>query len=210
MTVHDDADDAALLGRWRAGDKAAGSTLVNRHHAAVYRFFSTKLSDGVPDLVQRTFVACVEGRDALRDDASFRGYLFGVARRQLYLHLRSRYRGNKVFAPAEMSAETFGSLDPSPTGIIADRDEKRLLLKGLRRIPLDLQITVELFYWDELSLRDVADALEIPTGTVKSRLNRARDALRRELQQLESSDELRKSTVDNLERWARSMRAKLD
>ncbi|MEZ4372915.1 MAG: sigma-70 family RNA polymerase sigma factor [Polyangiaceae bacterium] len=47
------------------------------------------------------------------------------------------------------------------------------LVEALQRLPLDLQMAIELYYWEELSVAELAEALEIPAGTVKSRLHRA-------------------------------------
>ena len=68
--AHDDDDD--LLERWRAGDKRAGNALFERHFRSLVRFFRNKVSTGIEDLVQETLLACVRGRDRLRDDGSFR------------------------------------------------------------------------------------------------------------------------------------------
>ena len=80
--------DIDLLDAWRAGDPRAGNELFNRHFDSVCRFFANKAGNEVDDLIQRTFLACVEGRDRFRGDASFRGYLFGVARNVLHARLQ--------------------------------------------------------------------------------------------------------------------------
>ena len=59
----------------------------------------------------------------------------------------------------------------------AQHEEQRLLLEALRRIPLDLQIAIELHYWEGMSGPDLAQVLDIPEGTVRSRLRRAREPL---------------------------------
>ena len=78
--------------------------------------------------------------------------------------------------------------------------------RALRRLPVDLQITIELHYWEEMELEDIGKVLEIPGGTVKSRLFRARKLLREQVEQLEAGDALRESTVRDLDGWMRSMR----
>ena len=78
--------DIELLEAWRAGDTRAGQALLSRHIRRLYLFFSNKIGDDVSDLVQRTMLGVVEGRDRLRDDAAFRPYLLRIARNQLYLH----------------------------------------------------------------------------------------------------------------------------
>jgi DNA-directed RNA polymerase specialized sigma24 family protein len=77
-------DDLELLARWQAGDKQAGTALFRRYFAQTRRFFRNKVgADDVEDLVQRTFAGLVEGIADFRGDASFRVYLFAVARRPL-------------------------------------------------------------------------------------------------------------------------------
>ena len=75
-------DDFETLDRWRAGDRAAGNELLRRHFDGLYRFFRNKVDEGVDDLIQRSFLACVESKDRFRKQASFRTYLFTVARHE--------------------------------------------------------------------------------------------------------------------------------
>ncbi len=90
------------------------------------------------------------------------------------------------------------------------REEQKLLLSALRALPLDLQITVELHYWEHLTTAEVGQVLEVPPGTVKWRLSRARELLKAKIQELASSRALSESTVGNLEHWARSLQEVLD
>src|SRR5688572_2629852 len=87
-------EDADLLSSWRAGDLGAGDALFNRYFAPIYRFFRNKLGDEstVEELMQRTFVGCVEGRDRLREQTSFRSYLFGTAHNILRAYFREKRR----------------------------------------------------------------------------------------------------------------------
>jgi DNA-directed RNA polymerase specialized sigma24 family protein len=94
----------------------------------------------------------------------------------------------------------------SPSANMAMADEEKLLLQALRRLPLDMQLTLELFYWEELPVEDVAVVLEIPPGTVKSRLHRARGLLREQIDTLEPDPDLAQSTAANLGHWAKSIR----
>ncbi len=195
--------DAQLLHAWGEGDDAAGNTLVLRHFGVVYRFFASKLDTGVEDLAHQTFVACLDGRERFRGDASFRAYLLGTARHQLYRHFRKRRREHDALALHAMSAE---QLTGSPSAALAARDEVRLLQLALRRIPLPLQILVELHYWEGLRMDEIAAVMEIPAGTVKSRLSRARASLREQILAADGSDALRRSTAQDFETWAVALR----
>lgn len=169
------SSDEALLRAWAGGDDAAGATLYRRHFDALYRFFRTKAPDAYEDLIQITMLECVRSKDNFRGDAPFRGFLFGVARNTLLHHFRSRFRDRLDF---DASRSSVADLDPRPSTIAARNAEHAKLLDAMRRIPLDLQIVIELHYWEELSTRELGDALQVPQGTVKSRLRRAREALR--------------------------------
>ncbi len=195
--------DAELLGRWQSGDEDAASRLLRRHFSRVYAFFRSKLDDQVDDLTQRTFMACVENKERLGADSSFEAYLFGIARRQLLFHLRSKMRKDRRFDLAEVSAIDMGA---SPASAVAFKEQQQLLLAALRRIPLDLQIAIELHYFEELRGCDIAAVLEIPEGTVRSRLRRAREALAVAITGLGAPRGLAQSTIDDLERWASLIR----
>lgn len=195
--------DVELLERWRGGDDAAGEALVQRHFASIYLFFDTKVNEGVDDLTQRTFLGCVEARDRVRPGANFKAYLFGIARKQLLKYFARVKRRNRLDELGDLSLH---DLEGSPSRLVAKQQEQKLLVRALRQIPIDLQIALELFYWEELSLADIAAVLEIPVGTVKSRLFRAKDIVKQRIVELEGSTELAQTTIDNLDRWAKSLR----
>ncbi|MCB9751370.1 MAG: sigma-70 family RNA polymerase sigma factor [Myxococcales bacterium] len=199
------SDDGVLLAAWRSGDLRAGEALFDRHIASIHRFFKNKLGDddAIEDLVQRTFLACVEGRDRFRGDASFRSYLFGVAHNLLCDHFRARQRGRR---PIDFEALSAVDLGVGPLTVIKQRREHRLLLEALRRIPLRFQVVLELSYWEGMSSFEIAHVLGVPAGTTRSRLRRARALLGDEIAALASSAELRESTTANLERWAEELR----
>src|SRR5690349_3448133 len=88
--------DLELLARWRGGDNNAAGELIKRHFPMLERFFATKARSHEEDLIQSTFVACVEARDAFRGDSSFRTYLYKLARMQLYAHYRKEYRTREL------------------------------------------------------------------------------------------------------------------
>lgn len=192
-----DRDDFELLEAWRDGDRSAGDELFGRHFAGVFRFFRNKLDEALAeDLTQTTFLACADSKERFRQHASFRTFLFGIARNHLYMHYRKRgrHRGR-----VEFMSQSVADLGAGPETIVAAKAEQRLLLQALRQIPVDFQIAVELYYWEGLSTREVAEVLEVPEGTVRSRLTRAREHLARQMKQLAASAELVASTLEQLE-----------
>lgn len=194
--------DAALLAAWDAGDAASGEALFARHFDSVFRFFRLKACDACDELVQRTFVACLEKRAGLRDVSSFRAFLFGIARFELLRHYQRSHRDRVV----DLGVTTLLDLDPTPSRVAARNEEQRLLVHALRRIPIDLQIVIELHYWEHLSATEIGDALSIATGTVKSRLRRGRERLEEELRRAPATARAIESTLSRLEAWVGAVR----
>ncbi len=177
--------DARLAVAWAAGDRQAGGLLISRHYDAMTRFFATKAGDHRDDLVQQTFVRCAAACGTFRNTSSFRAFLFGVARNVLFEFIRAQVKGRL----AEPDFHTSAIVDVVP-GLVtrhAQQAQNRLLTDALQRIPVDLQVVVELYYWEELSLAELSEVVGVPVGTVKSRLHRARQLLREALENVEAS-----------------------
>jgi RNA polymerase sigma factor (sigma-70 family) len=197
------SSDDELLEAWRVGDKHAGKELFARYYDAIDRFFRNKVGEDGTDLAQKTFLGCLESVDRYRNQQNFRSWLFAIAYRQLCKHYRSRASDVARFDLGTVSA---ADIDPTPTSIIARSQEEQLLLEALRKIPIDMQVALELHYWEQMSDAEIAHALDLPLGTVKSRIRRARLALTERLGELAKSPEQLHSTLDNLEAWAAQVR----
>ena len=198
--------DMELLQRWRDGAREAGSELFERHFDSICRFFANKVDRDVDELVQRTFTACVEGRDRFRGQSSFRTYLFGVAHNVLRSHLRTRKRDSDRFDPEVSSVHDLGL---SPTVLIAAQREQTLTLQALRRIPVEHQIVLELYYWENMTAAELGEVLQIPEGTARGRIRRAKQLLEEQLRHLSGSDAELESTLSGLETWARALRERV-
>ncbi len=200
--------DLELLSAWRDGQSRAGQRLFERHFAAIYRFFRNKVPNvfDAEDLTQTTFIACVEHADRFAGKSSFRTFLFGIAHHKLLNFYRSRGRRERRIVLESASAIDLGAGPPS---IVSRKEERHLVLEGLRSIPLELQIVLELFYWESMTGAEIADALGIPLGTARSRLRRGKRALREWLENAPRPERLLDSTLHNLEEWARSIKAEI-
>lgn len=195
--------DVELLDAWRAGDRDAGEALFERHFDAIARFFRNKVQAGVEDLVQRTFLGCVEAKYRFRGDASFRTFLFSIAHRVLGKHLRDHQRNGGLI---DFGVTSLHDLSPSPSVVVVQRDERALLLAGLRRIPLVSQVALELYYWERLPAQEVAKVVGVPEGTMRTRLRTAKRQLRAAMDQISVDTQLIESSMLNLEDWAQAIR----
>lgn len=195
--------DLELLDAWRDGDRAAGAELFSRHFAAVYGFFRNKLEDAAEDLTQQTFLRCVESRDAFRGTSSFRGYMFVIARNLLFEQLRRR--GARRVEP-DFDVDSLEDLVASPSTILRVHEDHQLLVQSLRRLPLSLQVALELYFVQRMRGDEIAIALDIPPGTVRSRIRRALEQLREITAELSSSPSSLRATTTDLQRWAAVVR----
>lgn len=207
-----DGTDFDLARRWADGDRASGAVLFERYYPLVVRFFRNKVAESAQDdLVQQTFLRCTRIRADLPEVTSFRAYLLRVAYTALVDHHREEGRGMRrlqtpIAEHFEGEEPALGSVDPlgrSPERAAARREEDRVLLKALRKLPFKYQVVLELHYWDELSASDISSVIDVPAGTVKTRLRKGRELLREAMQNVVTSPEARQSTLDDLEAWAR-------
>lgn len=202
-------DDRELLAAWREGDRRAGSELFARHFDDLYGFFRNKVhaADVAEDLVQQTMLACVRNRDGFRGDASFRTYLFTIARSRLIDLYRRRARSDEPEGVSSL-------LDPaqSPSTWFRASERKQQLLAALGQLSFDHQLALELHYVQGFKGPELAAILDIPEGTVRSRLRRARAALVERLAALGEQGIADAVIAKDLEGWASEVeaRAKLE
>jgi RNA polymerase sigma-70 factor (ECF subfamily) len=197
---HDETSDVALLSAWKAGDKAAGNVLFRRHVRLLFRFFRTKITGPVDDLVQETLLGCLKG--TFRGETEFRTYLLCIARNRLYSHFKKSRRG---FDPLTSSVAQTGG---SPSAAVVASEDRARLLAALRRMPLESQTMLELYYWTGLRGPQLAEILEVSPHTVRSRLSRARARLRTELSALEGTPVTDLATLEreaDFDAWAREL-----
>lgn len=194
-------EEIALLYAWRAGDRSAGDRLTRLYYGRVLGFFRLRVPVAADDLTQRTFLACTESMERLRT-TSFRAFLFGVARKMLLKHFEAESR--KLYSLDEFEVGRPQSI-LSPSGVVAQRREHWLLLRALDRLPDEMQTVVALFYVEGLRAREIAEVLDVPTSTITTRLSRARETLRREVEELRAPAEVRRSLLSDLDTWARSL-----
>lgn len=169
--------DFSLLERWRGGEAAAGEELFARQFPGLYRFFATKCDGDTDELVQATLVACLKAKDTFRADSSFRGYLFTVAKHQLYRYFRERQRAANV----DFAVSSVADLATTPGTRIARDQAHRRLLDALRTLPIEQQTLLELYYWEELEVAQLSQIFDSPPATIRTWLYRARQTLKEQL-----------------------------
>ncbi len=198
--------DAELFDRWQSGDAVAGENLFSRYVDTLRRFFYLKVAGNHEDLVQETLLACLESRHLFERRSSFRAFLLGVAKFQLYAHYRASKRDQTRI---DVDDVIIADMSPLPSVHTANRADERMLLEALQRMPLGLQLLLELWYWEEMTAPELATVFDIPTDTVYSRMRRARELLALNYKRLHDSAPSPGSDETSLDGWARAVRARL-
>lgn len=177
MLLHHEPKDADLLGLWLHGDRRGGDQLFRRLQPVLHTFFAHKARPAdVEDLVQQVWVALGETlrRQALRTlRISVRAYILGVARHVLFRWLREKHR-TSLMDPIDSSIT---QLDPSLSQLVGERLAAQRMKRALQQLPLDTQVLLEFRYLHEMPVPELAVLYEVPEGTIKSRLARARGLL---------------------------------
>ena len=176
-----DLSDRVLWEQAREGDGSAFGVLFERHAGRIYNYCFRRTADWAlaEDLTSSTFLVAwrSHGRAPLQAESAL-PLLYGIATNTLRNQRRSLRRRREAFArvPLERVEETDFAEDASTR--LDDQAEMRALLQLFARLPRREQDVIALCDWSELSYEDAAVALEIPIGTVRSRLARGRRRLR--------------------------------
>jgi RNA polymerase sigma-70 factor (ECF subfamily) len=169
-------------------DPSAFGVIFERHYDAVHGYLQRRLDGRFADeLAAQTFLVAFDGRsrfDRSRPDS--RPWLFGIATNLAHNH--RRHEIVELRANAAMRPENGAGIDGVEARVDAER-MRSLLAEALADLPTEESDVLCLLVWAELSQAEIADALSIPLGTVKSRLSRARGRLQSALG-LPSSAEL--------------------
>lgn len=169
--------DEVLVLLIQAGSAEAFEHLVARWTPRLVRYVvrmlgvSPSAPDEARDIVQETWVSAMAGLRTLRDPKAFPAWIYGIATRRCADAIRTTARRRRLQADAATESVTQTRSSPSP-------DLSFELTDAIRQLPPTHRAVVHLFYREELSLEDIASILDVPVGTVKSRLHNARRALK--------------------------------
>jgi RNA polymerase sigma-70 factor (ECF subfamily) len=171
--------DGQLVADVQSGDLAAFGHLVRRH-APMAKRMAVLWGAGADadDVVQDAFVKAYAALPRFRADGEFRAWLLTIVRNETRNTFRSRGRRSAREELAQLDPTSF-TLDPEAQALTAVRRDE--LLAQVRALPVELREVVACRYLLELSEAETATALQLPAGTVKSRLHRALGILRKEV-----------------------------
>jgi len=183
------ASDHELISATLAGDKNAFTQLVRRHERRVEVTVRGVMGDippqDVADAAQDIFILAYRALGSFRGDSKFSTWLTRIALRYCYRSSRRRRRRSALFGSfADGSEGSAGPLESqvvggaAADGIVLGEERRNAVLRALNALPEEFRAVLVLRVVEEMSVEEVADALDVSTGTVKSRLHRAKEKMR--------------------------------
>jgi RNA polymerase sigma-70 factor (ECF subfamily) len=180
-----DIDDRALVERCRRGDLAAFEPLVEKYRQRVWRLAYRYLGDRdeARDVAQEAFVKAWQALPSFRGQSAFYTWLFRIAVNVATDRARQRAARGRAFGAERVSEEEWERLmaDPgaAPDAAAARAEQRARIRRALGTLPEHHRTIIMLSDLEGLSYREIADVLDIPMGTVMSRLHHARRRLRK-------------------------------
>ena len=175
-------EDAELVELARGGDVPAYEELVSRYQGIAYRvaWLVARQAGEAEDAVQEAFVKAYYALPRFRSDAPFRPWLLRIVANEARNRVRSSRRRDGLVLRA--AAVDLGGAAPSPETAALEREDAEALTRAMEQLRESDRMVIAYRYLFELSEAEMADALGVRPGTVKSRLSRALGRLRAELE----------------------------
>ncbi|MGQ0626932.1 MAG: RNA polymerase sigma factor [Phycisphaerales bacterium] len=200
----DSRTDEELLSAYRTGETGALEVIVRRHHDDLMRFLIRLVGDrtGAEDVFQETFLQIHTSADAFDASRRFKPWLFTIAANKARDLLRRNNRRRTLDLSAPIAGRGGAGGDgesgpsfvdlmevrvPQPGDAINAAEQERVVQAAVAELPAMLREVLLLAYFQRLSYNQIADALGIPLGTVKSRLHAAVAAFAKKWQALTDS-----------------------
>ncbi len=193
-------EDSSLVDGLQQGAEWAYEGLIERFQQPVYSLVSRLLWDPTDacDVVQDVFLKIFRKIGSFRGESSLKTWVYRIAVNEAHNHCRwsGRHRGHEVGLESEddnggACRETLSSAGPSPYDYALDRERHRMVEEALAQLSPAFRSAVVLRDVEDLRYEEIAEILGLPLGTVKSRILRGREALRRQLEKrLEPGPEL--------------------
>ena len=172
------APDGELVRRFLAGDAGAATELITRHERRVYAVCLRVLGnpDDAADAAQDALLAMIRKLDGFRGEAAFTTWLYRVAMNVCYDHLR-RAKRRPVLRRDDDAPAPEPALDDHADAVAGAHD----VAAALEQVPEDFRVAIVLADVHDLPYDEIAKVLDLPVGTVKSRVHRGRIALAKAL-----------------------------
>jgi len=183
--------DAELVKRVQGGDTAAFDLLVQKYQHKVINLVGRFVSDKseCQDIAQDAFIKSYRAINSFRGDSQFYTWLYRIAANTAKNYLASRARKSPGYTVDVADAEYFEGESglkeyATPENLLLTDEIKATVFGAIEKLPEDLKSAITLREIDGLSYEEIAEVMDCPIGTVRSRIFRARDVIDKELRPL--------------------------
>jgi|SRR5215203_106396 len=181
--------DQQLVERVQRGDKAAFNLLVVKYQRKIFRLLSRLIRDQaeIEDVAQEAFIKAYRALPNFRGESAFYTWLYRIAINTAKNHLVSQGRRAPTSTPSDVEdAETFDDGDHlrdlnTPDSMLVTKQVAEAVNRAIDQLPEDLRTAIVLRELEGLSYEEIAESMQCPIGTVRSRIFRAREAIAVEL-----------------------------
>lgn len=184
-------NDKVLVKRAQKGDKSAFDALVTKYHLKVVNLVMrfVKDNDDAQDVAQEAFIKAYRGLKNFRGDSAFYTWLYRIAINSAKNYLVSQSRKTPTYAVDIEDAEHIESATAlkeydTPEGNMLTSEIEQTVYKAIKELPEDLKTAITLRELEGMTYDEIADVMECPIGTVRSRIFRAREAIDKHLKPL--------------------------
>ncbi|MEW5789963.1 MAG: RNA polymerase sigma factor RpoE [Pseudomonadota bacterium] len=189
MAEHE--SDRLLVERVQKGNKGAFDLLVRKYQHKVLSLVSRYVRDPeeAEDVAQEAFIKAYRALKTFRGESAFYTWLYRIAVNTAKNYLVAQGRRPPTADLESEDAEQFEGADAlreydTPEGMLLERELAQRITEALDHLPADLRVAITLREFEGLSYEEIAQAMDCPIGTVRSRIFRAREAISRELEPL--------------------------
>lgn len=184
--------DQAIVERVQRGDKRAFDLLVTKYQRKIFRLLSRLIRDPgeIEDVAQEAFIKAYRALPNFRGESAFYTWLYRIAINTAKNHLVAQGRRAPTSTETEVEdAENFDDADGlrdvnTPDAVMMSRQVGDAVNRAIDRLPEDLRTAIVLRELEGLSYEEIAESMNCPIGTVRSRIFRAREAIANELRPL--------------------------
>jgi RNA polymerase sigma-70 factor, ECF subfamily len=187
----EDDNDQQLVQRVQKGDKAAFDLLVRKYQHRVLKLVSRFVNDAAEaeDVAQEAFLKAYRALPAFRGDSAFYTWLYRIAINTAKNTLVSNRRRPVDFDldlqdPDQHDRQSLLKDADTPEGVLLTDEIRGVVERALEQLPDDLRTAIVLRELEGLSYEEIAEAMDCPVGTVRSRIFRAREAIDKKLKPL--------------------------
>ncbi|MGB1015455.1 MAG: RNA polymerase sigma factor [Nannocystaceae bacterium] len=198
--------DLKTLNAWRSGDQKAAGELLNKFLPQIRRVVARKVPDeAIESVVDRVLDGLIKGHQSFRAQSKVRTYILTITKNSIADFHRHRARQPEI----DVLESSVRDLGISPSGLLLEKENRRLLLEALRSIPLRDQILLELYLWEDMTAPELAEIFDCGVPTIRSRIRRAKERLSKEAREFLEDERELVDTLTDLDDWLRQVREEL-